>query len=57
MAIFPLLRVQYKGGYYSPDQLVGAGTIQGRVLFKGGNYLRNYGILHNVTPSSYAEIP
>ena len=27
-----LLRVQFKGGYYFPNQLLCAGSIQGRVL-------------------------
>ena len=30
--VFSLLRVQFKGGYYSSNQVVGAGSIQGRVL-------------------------
>ena len=41
--VFSLLRVQFKGGYYFSDQVVGAGSIQGRVVFEGGLYLRNYG--------------
>ena len=42
--VFSLLRVQFKGGYYFSNQVVGAGSIQGRVVFEGGLYLRNYGI-------------
>ena len=43
VAILSLLRVQFKGGYYSSVQPKGAGSMQGRVLSNGGNYLRNYG--------------
>ena len=42
-AKFLRMRVVFKGGYYSYFLLQGAGTIRGRVLIKGGNYLRNYG--------------
>ena len=33
---FSILRVQFKGRYYSLSQVLGAGSIQGRVQFKGG---------------------
>ena len=34
--VFLLLRVQFKGGYYSTGYTYGAGSIQGRVQFKDG---------------------
>ena len=43
-ANFLLLRVQFKGGYYSPNQLLGAGSIQGRVLIAEIRYFKIHGI-------------
>ena len=36
LAHFKQVRVQFKGGHYSHLMVRGAGTIQGRVVFKGG---------------------
>ena len=54
---FPLLRVQFKGGYYSPNQLIGAGSIQGRVLIEKIRYVGSRNILNIKKIFRYIQCP